>query len=232
MTHRETGERFGVSMRCVRRWAADELPVDDWPALAAALLKNAKTKDHVKAACRDVLNKANPKPAGPAPHIDPVAIDRSLAEELKEISAWIMKAEAGMRLAEATSDEIGFDRWDRVRRNYSDQKVKNLLAQAKLGIDSGALIGKAEIERILSAFAGRAAVSIARMRDDIAPRLVGMKNAGEAGAVLAGALWQAGYTKPFEAAQDNATFFSLPAWVVEALAKGFTDLIKDGIVPA
>lgn len=136
-----------------------------------------------------------------------------------------------MTAAIASNEPEMFGMWDKVRRNYSDQKVKNLLAQAKLGIDSDDLIGKAEIERIFTAFAGRAAISIARMRDATATKLVGMQDAAAAGRVIYNALWRAGYVKPFVHAREQATLFGLPGWVVDALTKGFTDLMDSVDVP-
>ncbi|MSU34368.1 MAG: hypothetical protein EXS36_04535 [Pedosphaera sp.] len=53
------------------------------------------------------------------------------------------------------------------------------------------------------------------------------KRTAEAGRVIYDATWRAGYVKPFVHAKEQATFFGLPAWVVEALTTGFMELVDD-----
>ncbi len=154
-------------------------------------------------------------------------IDRSLAVELGEISEWIVLAESRMQAAMKNGDEETFSIWDRVRRNYSDQKVKNLLAQAKLGLESGELVGKSDLAKLMRAFASAACHAIYRLQRGIAPKLVGLTTTREVLARLEGPLFLDAYIGPFEAVRDMAAGIGLPSWCVDAVVDGYKELVEE-----
>lgn len=228
-THQDIRKFWGVSLRTVAHWVTKGYPIHDDRSLAKALLANPATSERLQARALELSGGTRPVKSAEPP-VDIQRVHRSLAEELVEIDEWITISQSEMKAAKANGHAAEFNRWNKIRREFSDQKVKNLLAQAKLGIDSGELINRAEVERLFGAFAGRAAVSIARLCDEMSIRLVGMRDAGEAHQVLQDPLWGAMYVKPFQAAIDNKTFFTLPQWTANALVKAFSDLMSDATI--
>lgn len=205
-------------------------PVDNDVEMAGVIIKRRHCSPELRARARKILAASRKETkAAPLTTEDIARVSRSLRDEVDEISAWILKAEKKMRENEngdAINDDV-FDRWDKVRRNYSDQKVKNLLAQAKLGLESGELVGKADLARLFRAFAASAFQALYKIQQGIAPKLVGLTTTREVLDRLEGPLFMGTYIGPFLNARDMAAGIGLPSWVVDAMVSGYMELVEE-----
>ena len=228
-TNKEIGKFWGETNAVVGRWRRHGDPVDDDLAMAGVIVRRRGVDPKLKAKALKILEAARKQPESRAITTEDIArVSRSLRDEVDEITAWILKAERKMRENEHgnAANEIAFDRWDKIRRNYSDQKVKNLLAQAKLGLESGELVGKSDLAKLVRAFASRAWIALYKIQQGLCPKLVGLTTTREVMTRMESPLFMGAYIAPFEHARDMAAGIGLPGWVVDAIKEGYMELVE------
>ena len=218
-----------VHRKTVHRWIAAGHPVADTKKMCDVLAHSKATKGELSKRISEVRKEfgwAKSKPL-PLTTADIVLVNRSLREEVEEITGWILQAQIRMTAAITADEPEVFAMWDKVRRNYSDQKVRNLLAQAKLGLESGELVGKSDLAKLIRAFASRAWIALYKIQQGLCPKLVGLTTTREVMDRLEGPLFMGAYIGPFEHARDMAAGIGLPGWVVDAVKEGYMELVEE-----
>ena len=225
--------RYGVTQRTAQRWlkrwgaevvAADEL-------LAKELLGDTKTPSSVRRVAASILADLA-LDAGAVAVADVSADPEKAAGNLRGVLNGLQKhldwADRQLRVAQSIHNQADVLTYSRLYRELNSAVVANRLAQAKLGIDTGELIPRAEFARLAYALASRAALGIQRLRDKVAPSLVHRDSAEEVAERLEPTLIADLFVAPMARAANLAAGVGLPAWVVDEITRAVADHVATG----
>jgi hypothetical protein len=224
-------ERWGVTQRTVQRWQrawGDEVCGDELK-LAARVIKAPKASGPARAHAAEVLAAQRPADiAGTAADVrmDPAGAVGDLRDVMGRLQSHLAYVDGELAKAKAVGDPKDVLVWARPFREFASLAQSIRMTQAKLGIDAGELVSKADLEVLVHAWAGRAIVGLVGLRDALAPRLVGLGSTDEAARVLEPALLVESFVGPFRAAVHHAASAGLPEWVagaVEVQAGGYLE---------
>lgn len=125
-------------------------------------------------------------------------------------------------------DEADVKHWNTLLIDTSNAIRQAKLAADKLGIDEGELFPKADLARVIRAFAFWAMRAIDADLADLCPRLTGLAYVEEVRAILEPALLSNRFVKPFARAARVDSESSLAPWMVETLRDAVDDYIEKG----
>lgn len=215
---------YGVTPRTVRNWRSAGAPLDD----AAALGTWLREHERLPAAARPAAGPIDPT-IREALATDWTALaGADLAKRRGDLELWSSRAEATMRRALEGKDMAEFTRWQKIYLTFHAAALQARLAQAKLGIDTGDLVTRAECERLLGAFINRLCLGIQQVRDHLASRLTNIPFETEIADHLETALITRALLDPVNAATAHAAAIGLPDWIPAACQAAIADHIADG----
>ncbi len=225
-------KRFGVTQRTaqrwVKRWGAEV--VGDQAILARELLGDAKTPAAVRRIAATILADLALE-SGAVAEVDvsgdPEKAAGNLRSRLNGLEKHLDWVDRQLRVAQSIHNQVDVLTYSRLYRELNGAVVANRLAQAKLGIDTGELIARAEFARLVYAIASRAALGIQRTRDKVAPTLVHL-DTEEVAERLEPTLIAELFMAPFARAANLAAGVGLPSWIVDEIRRAVADHVASG----
>lgn len=230
----QVAAEYGVTPRSVRRWRAQDAPIADPAALVAWLKAHDKLPASVRGRER---RRTITDQAAQAERTDWAALPAAdIHARLGSLETWAGVAETHMRASISGRDAEGkpvkdpgeFAFWQKAYLAFHGAALNARLAQSKLGIDTGELIPRADLERLLTALGGRLALGIQQLRDRLAPQLTRLDYAEEIADRLEPALIIAGLLDPVAEAIHHAAGIGLPGYVAAALRAAVAEVIAQG----
>lgn len=238
-------EYWCVSARVMQLWKKKGVPVDDDRAmlkwyLALAPHSQAKLSSGFKKRLAQVRPSSAPGADG-AEVIEPQnpywsefikafpnSSNPSQVEQIQNLDRHIHFADFALQKAREQNDphliKIFTDDLLRFSKAAKEQKA---LAD-KLGIESGELLQKPEVERVLAAWAYWAMASIDLALPSLCKRLVGQASPSGIREILEPALLRAKFLEPFQQAKRVAAGNNLPPWFVEKMVDSVDDYLESG----
>ena len=222
---------WSVHLRTAQRWVARFGPAvcADEAALADRLLRAGRCLDHVRERANKILAAQTPPSVLPASADDAEPGDRSLREFVGQQEDLLRGCIR--RIAQAngpTPDNLTLTRESALAAKFSTNNGAARKQMAQLGIESGDLIARAAVARLVRAWFARACVALSRLRDTLAPELLELTTEAQAAAVLEPALIIAGLLDPFARVENLAAGCGLPDWFLAELRAAAADHVNPG----
>lgn len=147
----ERAKEIGVSRQTLATWIKKKAPFEDDHRLAVWLLNQERITVKVRAWCNKIIKKNTPRK-------NHVAKDKSELKNLEGILDYYM-GKLNASVEEGALESIKF--WNEHVIKTSESIRRSEAHAAKLGIDNGTTLPRAEVERILRAvlYAGNACVN-------------------------------------------------------------------------
>ncbi len=248
----EHAKQWAVSIKTVERWRADaaagQMPaLDDVPGMCRWALTRKGPKSFIER-CRQLRTSgdlANVDAAGkgyvPDTSRDDLKLDWSeftkqhptskpsdQAAQIQALEGELAFATFGLARSRERGDEAA-------QRKYADDMIKfskavkeqKLLAD-KLGVESGELLSKAEVMRILHAHAYWTMRGTDVALDALSRKLVNLAFPKDARAVLEPELLSIRFVQAYSQAVRTPAGNALPAWVRDAVRDAVDDFIENG----
>lgn len=244
-TH-DRSEYWCVSQRVMQIWKRKGVPVDDDKAmlkwyLALGPHSQGKLSSGFKKRLAQVRPSSAPGVDGNPPLEEPQnpywsefikafpnSSNPSQVEQIQNLDRHIHFADFALQKAREQNDphliKIFTDDLLRFSKAAKEQKA---LAD-KLGIESGELLQKPEIERIIAGWCYWSMAAIDLALPSLCKRLVGLSSPSAIREVLEPALLRAKFLEPFQQAKRVAAGNNLPPWFVEKMVDSVDDYLESG----
>jgi hypothetical protein len=234
MTYADYAQKYRVGERTIKRWAAKGAPLQDEDGMA----EWSKGQTNLPAGFLEWLDerKRGLSPDQPTTLSDWAEFEKLVrSDDPKDAMAKIAKARdfAAFMLEKAWKAENRKD-----QKHFSDLLAKMesclhdaLLRSKKLGIDSGELLPRPEVERVLWALAYWLLRSADQHQDALTTKLTALSPglaAGPVRAILDPELLSTRFLTPFAYAAKLQGGVGLPAWVVAKMREAAGDFLENG----
>ena len=215
-THARWAEEFGVSGKVFKSWASLGAPYQNEPKMITWLLGRGRLPARAKAWLKS--KGINPDTKATADTPAPESLES--AEDFRDYYT--------AKLAEAVrhDDQNSIEFWAKLHLQYDESIRRNEAHAAKLGIDNGTVLPRAEVERILRAviYAGNACVQGALT--SICEKLAGISEPAEIYRILKPAIVGGRLFAGFEKVKNTPGQPGLPTWVVECVTEDFKQYLS------
>lgn len=223
---KEVSDRWRVTMRTIRNWRdrhGDAVVADDGK-LARALLNEPKTPYDVRERARAFISGEEMTGAGELA-VQAIADMPALAKETERHLAAINDE---LWRCRKSGDKGGEVAQAKLYKEMAASLIGIRRTQALIGQDAGELLARNEAVRIIYTFASRAAIGIQRLRDKLAPKVVGLTDESEVVRIIDDLAITELFLAPFARAVNVAAECALPEWVNDTIKDGVSITIQDG----
>jgi hypothetical protein len=217
---------WGVTTRMVGTWRSRGFPVGDEKALAEVLLSSPMPCAKVRERALEILGPSSETALelngenGSEAELD--------GKQLGWLQSYWKVSRGKLQTAlDGGVDEAGINRWHKRTLEVAQTIMRIQLAEKRLGIESGALVAREEVERCFEAVGYHQALACARLGDQLGSLCVGLASPQEIARRATSELLTKALVDPLGRAVALAAATGLPAWVVEAIKRGLTTIEKD-----
>jgi hypothetical protein len=235
--HKRVAEEFGVVLTLVYKWEKKGWPIHDLAALAKVVLADPRaypeTIDKVKAW---VARQKKPEPRA-TPETQPTkpapkpkeAIKDAEGDELEEVCQSLKRHMDVIwsKLQDPEIDAAELKLLTNLHNETSKTLVANRLALKRLGVESGDMIPRAEVVRIVTAIASRMVVGFHAVISEAAPKLVGVDDIGKASDILQSIGVPNMIVNPLRTASRTRSGVTIPDWLVDAFDGAIKDYVEE-----
>ena len=209
-------DEYGVSLKILKSWKDLGAPYKDEAKMVTWLLGRGRipagAKNWLKARGVDLDAKAG--------------TDAPAQDKLQSAEDFRNHCKAKLAEAIGHNDQNEIEFWAKLHLQYDESIRRSETHAAKLGIDNGTVLPRAEVERILRAvmYAGNACVQGALT--SICEKLAGISEPAEIFRILKPAIVGGRLFAGFEKVKNTRGEPGLPGWVVECVAGEFSQYLS------